>query len=294
MENHKLIVVIEGSSGVGKSTIMNELILKRNDLKKIVSYTSRQKRSNEVHGVDYFFISPKQFEEKIRNNELLEHDTIHGIYKGIGKDFIKKSKSDDIFIKEMTLEGLFNVRKTITDHKVVAIFVTEKKKVLKQRLISRGEKDWELRLKSYGWQQKSVGCYDYVLCNTILQTCVNNFNTIIDVEYLGKPLLPLLSTQKFKEQKVNKYVNLIAKGKELKPIKITIHNNEIYILEGTYRYIASVLMKSHLLKKVVDNKKIITVNSEKVEWEKIIKNYEQGSYVKYDNKKVRGENEIKK
>lgn len=273
MNHQKLVVVIEGSSGVGKSTIMDKLMEGNKEIKKIVSYTSRPKRENETDGKDYYFVTPQKFEDMIKNNEFLEHDTIHGIYKGIGKDFVEKSEKHNIFIKEMTLDGLFNVKKSLTHHHVLGVFITEKKSILKKRLLARGEKDWKKRLKIYNWQQKTVGVYDYVVVNRKLDVCVEQINTIIENNKINKNLIPLLSTQKLNDKKVQKYINKIDNGKSLKPITVAVANNKIYIVNGAHRYLASLRTNAHLLKHVLINYSFCKDELEEKEWEKIINSY---------------------
>ena len=67
------LLVLSGPSGVGKGTVLGELMKRRSDMCFSVSATTRQPREGEVDGVNYFFVTKERFEEMIRNNELLEY-----------------------------------------------------------------------------------------------------------------------------------------------------------------------------------------------------------------------------
>jgi len=87
LENEKVdmrkgIVVISGPSGVGKDTVVKELVKKYPDINKTVSVTTRAKRSNETDGVDYYFISKKQFYECRFNGSLVEYELYDEEYYG--------------------------------------------------------------------------------------------------------------------------------------------------------------------------------------------------------------------
>ena len=65
------LIVLSGPSGVGKSTVISELLSSRRDIHFSVSYTTRQPRVGEEHGVNYNFVAREEFERKIRDNEFL-------------------------------------------------------------------------------------------------------------------------------------------------------------------------------------------------------------------------------
>ena len=81
MSNNAKVIVIVAPSGTGKSTLITKLLEKHHGLEWSVSFTSRGMRSGEVHGKDYFFISKKEFESKIENNECVEWALVHNDYK---------------------------------------------------------------------------------------------------------------------------------------------------------------------------------------------------------------------
>lgn len=82
---HPAVIVISGPSGVGKDAVIRRLQELRPELHMVVTATSRGKRPGEVHGVDYFFVSTREFEDMIDQGELIEHAVVYGEYKGIPK-----------------------------------------------------------------------------------------------------------------------------------------------------------------------------------------------------------------
>lgn len=74
--------VISGASGVGKSTVLKQVMAGRDDLKFSVSATTRPPRPGEVDGVHYYFVTKARFEEMIRENAFLEYDAHAGNYYG--------------------------------------------------------------------------------------------------------------------------------------------------------------------------------------------------------------------
>jgi len=98
-----LILAISGPAAVGKTTICERLILEFGDsLSRLVTATTRAPRDGEKHGVDYFFFQESEFEEKLSQNQFLEHENIHGSKYGILKDSI-------LFAQEKELDILLNI-----------------------------------------------------------------------------------------------------------------------------------------------------------------------------------------
>ena len=79
------MLILSSPSGAGKTTLSKKIQQKHKNFKISVSHTTRKPRSNEVDGVDYFFISKKEFEEKIKNNKFYEYAKIFDNYYGTSK-----------------------------------------------------------------------------------------------------------------------------------------------------------------------------------------------------------------
>ena len=83
------LIVISGPSGVGKGTIVNEL-LKKGDYALSISCTTRPPRKGETEGVSYFFINRDKFLSMIEEGGFLEYDNHFENYYGTPKDFVEK------------------------------------------------------------------------------------------------------------------------------------------------------------------------------------------------------------
>jgi guanylate kinase len=176
-----MLVVLSGSSGVGKNTIIQALLKKYNDFGTYVTCTTRNKRDGEVDGINYHFLTDKEFNDKISSGDILEHEDIHEHRYGTSKQEILNSLNKyKVVIKDVGVEGAFNLKNKLKDIKVVTIFLTNTKEVLKQRLIGRNEKDIELRLQRYDYEQSFIKDYDYCLINNEIDETVENLKKIID------------------------------------------------------------------------------------------------------------------
>ena len=83
------LYVVSGPSGAGKSTVC-KLVREKLGINLSISATSRKPRSGEENGIDYFFLSPQEFEEKIQNGEFLEYANVHGNYYGTLKSEVEE------------------------------------------------------------------------------------------------------------------------------------------------------------------------------------------------------------
>ena len=81
-DQKNIMVILSSPSGVGKTTLTKKIQQKYEKFKISVSHTTRSPRSNEVDGVDYFFISKEKFEDLINKNEFYEYAKIFGNYYG--------------------------------------------------------------------------------------------------------------------------------------------------------------------------------------------------------------------
>ena len=104
------LIVITGPSGVGKGTLVSLLLQNHPQLKLSVSATTRQPRPGEVEGVNYFFLSKKDFETAILNRELLEWAEYAGNYYGTPKSqVVEQINAGNYVILEIELEGARSV-----------------------------------------------------------------------------------------------------------------------------------------------------------------------------------------
>jgi len=180
-----LIFVISGPSGSGKTTIIKKLLSFKGikNLRKTISFTTRPKRLGEKDGIDYDFITHKEFKDKIKNNEILEYTKFIDFYYGTSikrlKDIIDKGK--DALLCLDTL-GAFNLKKIYKDRSILIFILPPSKNALKLRLnFRRREEQSELerRLLMAKKELLQAGKFDYAIINDKLESAVKEIALII-------------------------------------------------------------------------------------------------------------------
>jgi guanylate kinase len=252
-----MFVILSGSSGVGKNTIIQKLEQLNDKYKLMPTFTTRDRRENEVEGYPFFFITKEQFEEKIKNNEFIEYEPMHNKFVGstyqVFNDYIEKGK---ILIKDLGVDGAQTFAEKVKNKtEVVKVFVTAKSKdELKMRLKFRKEKQIHLRLKRYAYEQKQRFKFDWIVLNDTLQDTCNIINQII--EFKNKDFLPTVKVKRINIKKVTKYFHQLKEGKNLKPVTVAIMDSKPYIVKGIERFIASLLSKKPIVKQIIVKKRI--------------------------------------
>ena len=175
------IIVISGASGVGKSTVLKEVMKARQDLVFSVSATTRPARPDEVDGVNYHFITRESFLDMIRKGEFLEYDEHHDNLYGTLYSAVKDATEKGNVVLDIEPNGAMNVRRVHPD--AVLIFIMPPSwEALEQRLRGRGdtpEEQVQTRLTRARWEIDQAPKYDYQVINDQLDTCVEEILKII-------------------------------------------------------------------------------------------------------------------
>ena len=181
-----MLVILSGVAGAGKDTIKKELIKRMDNVKSIPSFTTRPPREGDIPGETYVFLTKEEFEEKIRNDEIYEYDIHHNHYYGTSKNFLNEKAKDAIIVKDIDVNGTEILKNTLTDIKIVTIFLRVPKEELRHRLENRVDKPSEgeiiLRLNRFDYEESKIGLYDYVLKNDNLEKAVSIIQRIIEEE----------------------------------------------------------------------------------------------------------------
>ena len=181
-DGENIMVILSSPSGVGKTTLTKKIQQKYQSFKLSVSHTTRSPRSNEVDGVDYHFVSKKEFERLINKKKFYEYAKIFENYYGTLKQNVDETilKNDIIF--DIDWQGTKQLSK-YKNLKLIKIYlITENKEELKKRLINRNqntEKEVEKRFNSFDEDIKHWSDYDYILINKNLDNCFKQIEEII-------------------------------------------------------------------------------------------------------------------
>ena len=176
------LFVISGSSGVGKGTVIKEFLNKHPEFRLSISCTTRGKREGEVHGVNYFFLSPNEFKECISNNEFLEWAEFSGNHYGTKKDFVKDCLNNgENLILEIDTKGALNVKKIMPEAELIFIAPPSLEE-LEARLRGRHtetEEAIQKRLASIKLEIENSKQFDYKVINDTVENAVKELEKIM-------------------------------------------------------------------------------------------------------------------
>ena len=175
------LFVISGASGVGKSTVLSQVMAGRDDLLFSVSATTRAPRPGEQEAVSYYFVSRETFLDMIEKDAFVEYDAHMDNYYGTPKAQLEEKLLRGNVSLDIEPNGAFNVRKSRPD--AVLIFIAPPSlEELERRLRSRGDTDEEqikLRTQRVAWEMEQSKLYDHVVVNDQVEACAERLLNII-------------------------------------------------------------------------------------------------------------------
>ena len=176
------LFVISGSSGVGKGTVIKEFLNKHPEFRLSISCTTRGKREGEVHGVNYFFLSPNEFKECISNDEFLEWAEFSGNHYGTKKAFVEDCLNNgENLILEIDTKGALNVKKIMPEAELIFIAPPSLEE-LEARLRGRHtetEEAIQKRLASIKSEIENSKQFDYKVINDTVENAVKELEKIM-------------------------------------------------------------------------------------------------------------------
>ncbi len=182
MRRKGILIVVSGFSGVGKGTLMKQLVHSYDNYALSVSMTTRQPRPGESDGKEYFFVSREVFEKTIAENGLIEYANYCGNYYGTPKEYVEKQleKGKDVIL-EIEIQGALKVREQFPTALLLFVMPPSAQE-LKKRLEGRGTETEEVidkRLKRATEEAEGIENYDFIVINDKLEECVKEMHGLI-------------------------------------------------------------------------------------------------------------------
>ncbi len=187
MHDKGLVIVLSGFSGAGKGTIMKHLLEAHpNDYNLSISATTRGMREGEKDGREYFFKTREEFDEMIKNNELLEYATFNGNSYGTPRAYVEQliDRRKDVIL-EIEIQGALQVKDMYPDA-LLLFTMPPSAKELENRLVGRGTETSEVIAQRLAISCKESGYmdkYDYLIVNDSLERAVDQVHNIIQAEH---------------------------------------------------------------------------------------------------------------
>lgn len=186
--NKGIYIVISGPAGSGKGTVVKLLREMITDIGFSVSATTREPRPGEIDGVHYYYITKEEFENKLKNNEVLEHtrycDNYYGTLKSEAERVVGEGKD---LILEIEVDGASQVKKACPDA-VCVMLLPPDAATLEARLRGRGTETEDVikrRLARAREELEYLPFYDYVIVNGEgeAEACAKKLFSIIEAEH---------------------------------------------------------------------------------------------------------------
>lgn len=176
------LIIISGPSGVGKSTLRQEIMQEIPNLHYAISATTRKPRENEVNGIDYYFLTEKEFKENIKNDNFLEYEEVYnGLFYGTLKSEVNQKLAKGMnVILEIDVNGALNIK---NKQESTLIFIAPpNKEALKERLVYRNTDNQEKlqeRINKANYELSFQNKYDYIVINNTLEQAKKDLKEII-------------------------------------------------------------------------------------------------------------------
>ncbi|MFW5644447.1 MAG: guanylate kinase [Bacteroidota bacterium] len=172
------LIIFSAPSGSGKTSIVRNLLKRISSLEFSVSATSRKPRKGEIHGKDYYFVSPDEFREKIENNEFVEWEEVYeDIYYGTLKSELERIfSSGNHVIFDVDVVGGLNIKRQFPDTSLAVFITVPSFEELEKRLRKRSTESDESLQKRLSKAKKELiraDCFDIQIMNDYLENATD-------------------------------------------------------------------------------------------------------------------------
>ncbi len=169
------LIIFSAPSGSGKSTIINYLLTQPLNLAFSISATSRPPRGTEQNGVEYFFLSPEEFRQRIANDEFLEYEEVYKdrFYGTLKAQVERQLEAGQNVVFDVDVVGGCNIKK-FYGNRALSVFIQPPSiEELRKRLVTRGTDAPEViesRVAKAGYELSFAPKFDTVIVNDDLET----------------------------------------------------------------------------------------------------------------------------
>ena len=183
-----LLVVISGPSGVGKDSVIKAMKERDLPFNFVVTATTRAKREDEVHGVDYFFVTTEDFVSMIEDDELLEYATVYEDYKGVPKTQVRQAlDSGKDVIMRVDVQGAATIREISPQACLIFLTAQNDAELVERLKLRKTETPRSLnkRIATAREELQRMHEFDYVVLNrdSHLDEAVDTILAIIRAEH---------------------------------------------------------------------------------------------------------------
>lgn len=192
MEKSKLLI-FSAPSGSGKTTLLNHLLSEVPGIAFSVSATTRPPRGEEQNGVEYYFMSLEEFQQRVANDEFLEWEEVYpGRCYGTLKAVIEKMRNEGYHVAfDVDVVGGTNIKKFFGDEALSIFIQAPSIEVLRERLVNRGTdsmEEIEKRVSKAAWETEfAQGKFDTTIINDDLETAKKEIVETVRSFFEGNP-----------------------------------------------------------------------------------------------------------
>lgn len=179
------IVVISAPSGAGKTSIARLLLSRFPNWRFSISATTRQKRSHEVDGHDYYFLSREDFERRIKGGDFVEWEEFFGSYYGTPAHEVARLMNEESVEKilfDIDVKGALSIREAFPQDSILIFIAPPSIDVLQQRLMGRkteNEESIRRRMDRVRMEMEMQGEFDYIVVNDDLDRAAEELAQIV-------------------------------------------------------------------------------------------------------------------
>ena len=185
-------LIISGPSGVGKTTLVEELVKLHPELKISISATTRLKRNGEIDGKSYYFLNRDKFKNLAKKDEFIEYGENYGNYYGSPKrNYVEAIENDCDVIFTLSVSGMLNAIKNKKMDFVTIFVMPISTDELKSRLLTRGTENTEQinkRMNSANKEISQAKKYNYIIYNSDFNYALKNLEAIYLAEKLKRQI----------------------------------------------------------------------------------------------------------